>query len=132
MVRLDEIFGKIYKYIWLTAIIGSILIIVESLLNLNKISDEGFNIGFSIGISIIIIICMGLSRKDIYGTGAAMLICSYILLLSPNGFTGFGLGILLILVGAITSASGGIFTYTCYFFYVAIGAIIVDLLIFFI
>jgi hypothetical protein len=128
LVRLDELFGKFYKYIWLTAILGSILILVESFLNFNNILDAGF----SIGISIIIIVCMGLSRKDVYGTGAAMLICSYILLLSPIGFNGFGLGILFILVGAITSASGGIFTYTCYFFYVAIGAIIVDLLLFFI
>ncbi|MFX1296361.1 MAG: hypothetical protein ACFFD2_16100 [Promethearchaeota archaeon] len=127
MVLIDEILGKCYKYIWLTPIVGSILVLLESILNFEKMLDAGI----SIGISIIIIIFVILSRFNIHGSGIALGICSYFLLLSPIGFTGFNLGHILILVGSFISISGGLFSYTNYFLWVGIGAVVVDLIIFF-
>ena len=128
MINLDELFGKAYNYMWLTAIIGSVIVLIESILNIGKILDAGIGIG----ISIIVITCAILSRKDVNGTGFAILICSYFLILSPIGFSGFYIGSWLILIGGLISTSGGFFTYTSFFIYVAIGALIVDLISFFI
>ncbi len=122
MVTLDELFGKIFKNLWIFAIIGSSLIITQLVLNFTSL----FAAAISISLSCIIIICMILSRYHFHGTGLVSLICAYILLLNPTGFDGFGIGSLLILVGALISTSGGFYTYTVFFFYLAIGAIILD------
>lgn len=128
LVDLNELFGKAYKYIWLSPIIGSILILVESLLHLSAILDASIGIA----ISILVIILTILTRKDVYGSGIALGICAYFLILSPLGVTGFTMGSLLILVGALVSISGGFFTYTNFFIWVALGAIVLDLILFFV
>jgi hypothetical protein len=126
MANMDELFGKIYKYIWVIAIVGSGLVMLESILNMARLLEACF----SLGTSIAIVICMVLSRYDVHGTAFAALAGSVILLLSPIGFSGFGLGILLILIGALISTSGGLYTYSSVFFYIAIGAVIVDVIVF--
>ncbi|MHA1649910.1 MAG: hypothetical protein ACTSYB_06935 [Candidatus Helarchaeota archaeon] len=122
MPTLDEAFGKIFKNLWIFAIIGSSLIIIQSVLNFISL----FAAAISIILCCIVIICIILSRYHFHGTGLISLICSYILLLNPIGFDGFGIGSLLILVGALVSTSGGFYTYTVFFFYLAIGAILLD------
>ena len=128
MVSFDEIFAKGYNYIWLSSIAGSILILVESVLNLENALDAWIGIG----ISIIVIVFVVLTRLDVHGSGLALGICAYFLILSPIGFNGFELGYLLILLGAVISLSGGLFTYTNYFVWVGIGAVVIDLIIFFV
>ena len=126
MVNMDEISGKIYKYLWVIAIVGSGLVILESILNMTSLLEAWF----SLGTSIVIVICMVLTRYDVHGTAFVALAGSVILLLSPIGFSGFGLGIYLILIGALMSTSGGLYTYSSVFFYIAIGAVIVDVIVF--
>ena len=128
MVSFDEIFGKAYNLVWLTPIAGSTLVLIESILNLERALDAWIGIG----VSIIVIIFAVLTRMDVHGSGLALGICSYFLLLSPIGFNGFELGYLLILLGALVSISGGFFTMTNYFVWVGIGAVVVDLIIFFV
>ncbi|NVM55921.1 MAG: hypothetical protein HWN66_19630 [Candidatus Helarchaeota archaeon] len=128
MVEMDLLLGKLMRFLWIAPIIGAILILIESFLNLVSVLDAGIGIG----ISIIVIISVILSRKDVHGTGAVLLISSFFLLLSPIGISGFDLGYLLILLGAILLTSGGLFTMGNFFIYVAIGAIVVDLIVFFV
>jgi hypothetical protein len=128
LVDLNQLYGKAYKYIWLLPIIGSILILIESILHLSATLD----VGIGIIISILVIILTILTRKDVHGSGIALGICAYFLILSPLGFSGFMLGSLLILVGALVSISGGFFTYTNFFIWVALGAIVLDLILFFV
>lgn len=124
MVNTDAIFGKVFKHLWISCIAGCVLVLIESALKLNQWVDAGF----SIVLSVILIVCAILNRYDVNGTGFTILICSYILFLSPIGFDGFTIGIILILVGSLLSASGGFFTYTSFLFYIAIGAIVVDII----
>jgi hypothetical protein len=127
MVNTYEILGKGYKYIWLTAIAGSILVIIESLLNVSNVLESVF----SILIGAIVSVCAILSQRHIHGSSFLMLVCASLLLLSPIGFTGFEIGYILMLLGALISTSGGLFTYSIFFVYLAIGAVVVDLIIFF-
>ena len=126
MANMDAIFGKIYKYLWVIAIVGSGLVIIESILNLINLLEAWFSLGISIGI----VICMVLTRYDVHGTAFAALAGCVILLLSPIGFSGFELGIYLILIGALISTSGGLYTYSSVFFYITIGAVILDVIVF--
>ncbi|NVM31793.1 MAG: hypothetical protein HWN65_23340 [Candidatus Helarchaeota archaeon] len=117
------------RYLWITPIIGTILILIESFLNLSSI----LNASIGIGISIIVIISLLLNQKDVYGTTIVLLICSYFLLLSPFGFGyTWDLGVLLILLGSLFIAEGGFFTAVNFFIYLGIGAVVVDLIIFFV
>lgn len=126
MVEVDLIMGKIMKNLWLLPIVGATLILIESALNLLNTLDALTGIV----LSIIIFISVVLSRKDVYGSGAILLICTFFLLLSPIGYSGFDIGLLLILVGSLFLASGGPFTIGSFFFYIAIGAIIIDFIVF--
>ena len=128
MPNFDKLFGFFYKNIWLLPIVGSILIFIESFLKWGAIVDAATGIV----LGVIIIICVILSRKDVHGSGIALGVCAYFLLLSPIGFHGFEIGLLLILVGCITSISGGIYAYVNFFVWVALGAVVVDLIVFFI
>jgi len=127
VVNFDTVFGRAYRHLWLVAIIGCILVSTESLLHYSNVIDAWFSIGLCVSVTI----CLILTRYDILGSGFAGLACSFILLLSPIGFSGFGLGVLLIVLGALISTSGGLYTYSSFFFYVAIGAVIIDLILFF-
>jgi hypothetical protein len=119
-----KIMGKISANIWMFAIFGSILIIIESLINIWNTAEAWL----SIGISLIVIISSILSRKEIHMTGITIIICSYFLLLSPIGFSGFLLGTVLILIGGLFTVSGGmLFVIGNFFIYVAIGAVVIDL-----
>lgn len=119
-----KLLGKIYANIWICAIIGSIIILIESIINIGNILEASI----SIGISIIVIVCSLLSRKDIYATGIIIIACSYFLLLSPIGY---GIAPILILLGGFFTVSGGLLFFAGNFFiYVAIGAVITDLVIF--
>jgi hypothetical protein len=118
--------GKIYANIWICTIIGSIMILIESILNIENILEAGI----SIGISVIVIICSLLSRKDVYATGIIIVACSYFLLLSPIGYSGYGIAPILILLGGLFTVSGGLLFFAGNFFiYVAIGAVVTDLVI---
>lgn len=129
MFNFDKIMGKLMRYLWITPIIGTILILIESFLNLSSI----LNASIGIGISIIVIISLLLNQKDVYGTTIVLLICSYFLLLSPFGFGyTWDLGVLLILLGSLFIAEGGFFTAVNFFIYLGIGAVVVDLIIFFV
>ena len=65
MVSIDEIFGKLYKNIWLAPIAGCILVLIESILNLDKTLDAGVGIG----ISIIVMVFLILTRLNVHGSG---------------------------------------------------------------
>ena len=121
-----KVIGRVMANIWMCAIIGSILVIIQSIINWN--TAEAW---LSIGISLIVIVASILSRKEIHMTGITIMICSYFLLLSPIGFSGFFIGTVLILIGGLFSVSGGtLFVFGNFFIYVAIGAIVLDLVIF--
>ena len=126
MVNTIKLFGKIYANIWICAIIGSILILIQSIINIGNTLEAVI----SIGISVIVIICSLLSRKDVYATGIVIIACSYFLLLSPIGFSGYGVATFLILIGGLFTVSGGFLFFAGNFFiYVAIGAVVTDLVI---
>ena len=128
MVNMDKILGKIMANLWLAPIIGGILIVIDSILSIHII----LNASFSITISIIVILSVLLSRKDVHGTGFIVGLCAIVLLLSPLTISGFEIGYLLIIVGVFFVASGGIIhNMGIFFFYVAIGAIILDVILFF-
>jgi len=121
-----KLFGKIYANIWICTIIGSIMILIESILNIENILEASI----SIGIVIIVIISSLLSRKDVYATGIITVAVSYFLLLSPIGYSGYGIAPILILLGGLFSVSGGLLFFAGNFFiYVAIGAVVTDLVI---
>ena len=121
-----KVIGKLMANIWMCAIIGSILIILESLLNIGNTAEAWL----SIGISLIVIVASILSRKEIYMTGITTMICSYFLLLSPFGFSGFFIGTVLVLIGSLFIISGGmLFVIGNFFIYVAFGAVVLDLVI---
>ncbi len=128
MVNIDMMLGKVMRNLWLTPIIGAALILIQSIINFINIRDA--IVGICIGI--IVIISAILSRKDVYGSGAALLLCAFFLILSPIGYSGYDIGLLLIILGTLFMASGGFFTMGNFFFYVALGAIITDLILFFI
>lgn len=126
MTESFKIIGKNLANIWMFAIIGSILVIIQSIINWNTAESW-----LSIGISLIVIVASILSRKEIHMTGITIMICSYFLLLSPIGFSGFFIGTVLILIGGLFTVSGGmLFVIGNFFIYVAIGAIVLDLVIF--
>jgi len=127
MVNTDKILVKIMANLWLAPIIGSILIVCESILSIGNV----LNASFSIIISIIVITSVLLSRRDVHGTGFIIIVCAYVLLLSPLSISGFELGYMLIIIGALFLASGGLYTIGNFFFYVAIGAIVLDLVMVF-
>jgi len=127
MVNTIKLSGKIYANIWICTIIGSIIILIQSLINIGNILEAGI----SISLSILVIICSILSRKGVYATGIIIMAVSYFLLLSPIGFSGYGIATLLILIGGLFIVSGGLLFFAGNFFiYVAIGAVITDLVIF--
>ena len=124
-----KIMGKISANLWMCAIFGSILITIESIMNIS-ITFEAW---LSIGISIIVLTSSILSRKEVHMTGITIIICSYFLLLNPNGFSGFFIGTVLILIGGLFTVSGGMLFVTGNFFiYVAIGAVVIDLVMLFV
>ena len=128
MVNMDKIFGKMMANLWLAPIIGGVLILIESILSIENVVGASF----SITVSIIVILSVLLSRKDVHGTGFIVGLCGIILLLSPITISGFEIGYLLIIVGVFFVASGGIIhNVGIFFFYVAIGAIILDIILFF-
>jgi len=121
-----KIMGKISANLWMCAIFGSILIIIQSILNIWDTAEAWL----SIGIGIVIILSSILSRKEVHLTGIVIMICSYFLLLSPIGFSGFFIGTVLILIGGLFTVSGGmLFVFGNFFIYVAIGAVVIDLVI---
>lgn len=121
---MDYILGKIMAKIWLAPIIGSLLIIIQSILTIDQFIDASF----SIAISAVVIVSVLLSRRDVHGTGFIILLCAYSLLLSPWGISGFEVGYLLIIIGALFLASGGLYAIGNFFLYLAVGAIIIDII----
>jgi len=127
MAETFKIMGKIYGNLWMCAILGSVLIIIQSIINIWNTAEAWL----SIVISIIVLISSILSQKEIHMTGITIMICSYFFLLSPIGFSGFFIGTVLILIGGLFTVSGGLLFFIGNFFiYVAIGAIVMDLVIF--
>lgn len=126
MASKDTILGKFMANLWVLPLIGSGVILIEAFIRITHQIDAIF----SIILCAIVIIAVIFSRKDVHGTGFTVLICAYIILLSPIGFSGFQIGFILILVGSLFLASGGFFTMSVFFLYVAIGAIVLDLILF--
>ncbi|MHA1264381.1 MAG: hypothetical protein ACTSRS_04020 [Candidatus Helarchaeota archaeon] len=126
MVKIDFVLGKISANLWVLPIFGSILISIQALLTF----DSLFEALFSLSISLVVTIFTLLSRKNIHGSSFVVLICSYILLLSPLGFSGYSVGALLVLVGALLMISGSIFIISVFFFYVTLGAVLLDIILF--